>query len=476
MSRSRRVRLAVALVVAIAGANLLEWHARTLAWHTHVRLYSRGLGRAVAAVLDGLAREDGSVAPEEARALLERALARGHSGLRFVALVHDGRAIARTAGAPDGLEVVPPEGARPVGDDYVVWTHGGLALEGPRPAEAEVPREGPPPTPEELAPPLGRARLDPASRDPSGPGPGELAPPRREHTLAFGYSMRVTPAVVRGVLVDLAARLGLCGLAVGGLGLAYRAGRRAQEHASALELERARNRHLAEVGLTAAGLAHETRNPLGIIGGLAQDLLADPATPVALRARLEQVLDAADRGAARLGEFVHYARLREPSSRRVELRELAGRTLEVLASDARAAGVELAAEVEVEAVRADAEMLEQVVLNLVLNSIQASPPGSRVTVRARSSGALATIEVEDRGRGVPPELRERLFQPYVTGRADGHGLGLAIVRRLVELHGWTVELESEVGRGTRVRIGGVAALGPGEGVVAQARSDPWPGS
>ena len=107
-------------------------------------------------------------------------------------------------------------------------------------------------------------------------------------------------------------------------------------------------------------------------------------------------------------------------------------------------------------------MVEQVLVNLLLNALQASEAGTRVTLRLDVQGSKATLAVEDRGRGIPAGLLPDVFKPYVSGRADGHGLGLAIVKRIVDQHGWSIELCSEVAGGTRVTISNLAVIGSGE--------------
>jgi signal transduction histidine kinase len=100
-------------------------------------------------------------------------------------------------------------------------------------------------------------------------------------------------------------------------------------------------------------------------------------------------------------------------------------------------------------VQADADQLLQVLVNLLLNAIQASPAGSPITVRVTGRGRQAQVDVVDSGPGVPPELGDDIFKPFVTTRAKGNGLGLAIARRIAEAHGGTLVASREPGRGAR---------------------------
>ena len=103
-------------------------------------------------------------------------------------------------------------------------------------------------------------------------------------------------------------------------------------------------------------------------------------------------------------------------------------------------------------------MLRQVLVNLLLNSLHASSPGSTVTVRMAPKGKKAALTVEDQGDGISPELLPNIFQPYVSENSRGHGLGLAIVKRFVEEHGWNISADSQPHRGTVITISGITIL------------------
>jgi signal transduction histidine kinase len=96
----------------------------------------------------------------------------------------------------------------------------------------------------------------------------------------------------------------------------------------------------------------------------------------------------------------------------------------------------------------DARLVRQAVLNVAVNAVQAMPRGGRITIRTRREGPAALLEIEDTGAGIPEEVRERIFEPFFTTKASGTGLGLAVVRRIVEGHGGTVSVRSAPGAGT----------------------------
>lgn len=225
--------------------------------------------------------------------------------------------------------------------------------------------------------------------------------------------------------------------------------------AEELAAERIRSAHLEELGLAAAGLAHETKNPLGIIMGMAQQIEARHDIPAESRAMLGHITDEVDKASSRLGTFMNFARQRKPSQAPVRIDRLCHEVARILGPDFEAAGVELLAEVKHQVIFADETMLRQVLVNLLLNSLHASPAGTTVRMELRRQDRRLTLAVEDQGRGIPAELLPDIFKPYVSGSAGGHGLGLAIVKRMVEAHGWKISARSVLGQGTVMTITGI---------------------
>lgn len=225
--------------------------------------------------------------------------------------------------------------------------------------------------------------------------------------------------------------------------------------AEELAAERIRSAHLEELALAAAGLAHETKNPLGIIMGMAQQIEARHDIPTESRIMLGHIMDEVDKASSRLGNFMNFARQRTPSLTPVRIDLLCQEAARILGPDFEAAGVELIAEVGPQTIAADETMLRQILVNLLLNSLHASPAGTSTRMALRRQDRRLTLAVEDQGRGIPPELLPDIFKPYVSGSAGGHGLGLAIVKRMVEAHGWKIVARSERGRGTVMTITGI---------------------
>jgi signal transduction histidine kinase len=103
-------------------------------------------------------------------------------------------------------------------------------------------------------------------------------------------------------------------------------------------------------------------------------------------------------------------------------------------------------------VECDEEQMRQVLMNLVMNGLQATPVGGRVTVRARLEGSLLALVVSDNGPGVPDNLKDRVFDPFFTTRESGTGLGLAVVQQIVKQHGGTIDVDGDVSGGASFTV------------------------
>jgi signal transduction histidine kinase len=198
---------------------------------------------------------------------------------------------------------------------------------------------------------------------------------------------------------------------------------------------------LAALGEFAAVVAHEVRNPLGSIfnaTSLLRRLVA--AEPESLA-----VLEILHEEAARLNQIVtdliDFARPHPPALRPEDLRKLVEAALEGVRNATPGARLEIIGDEGPVHAWIDARMIRQAIVNLVVNAVQASPEGAPVTVRLASDGErFVEVEVRDRGPGITPNLRDRIFEPFFTTKATGTGLGLSVVKRVVEAHGGTISV------------------------------------
>ncbi len=241
------------------------------------------------------------------------------------------------------------------------------------------------------------------------------------------------------------------------------------------ELERAHQRVLlvekmASVGKLAAVVAHEINNPLTGIATYARLLRrrrASPGTAADVSSPAEaddadRILELIEEEAGRCGEIVRHLLLlsRSPATRfeEADLRPVLERCLLLLRPEAERRGLDLALELPGDglSLTCDAAQVEQVVMALALNALEASSDGGSVTLAARLDewSGEAVLEVRDHGRGIPAEDLERVFEPFFTTKADGDGvgLGLAVVYGIVERHHGRIEVDSRPRAGTVVTV------------------------
>ena len=221
---------------------------------------------------------------------------------------------------------------------------------------------------------------------------------------------------------------------------------------------------LAALGQMAAGLAHEIRNPLGSIKGAAQYLQpvegqkADPSTLEFLGIIVEEV----DRLNKIVSQFLDYARPYRGDQNPLDLNDVVRKTINLIEKEQSGSRVEIATNLHegLPPVRADAQQLRQVFLNLAINAVDAMPQGGRLQVSTslrratRRSAAAAFLEIRfrDDGVGIPPADLRNLFIPFFTTKEKGTGLGLPISQRIIENHGGTIEVRSQTGSGSTFTV------------------------
>jgi signal transduction histidine kinase len=222
-----------------------------------------------------------------------------------------------------------------------------------------------------------------------------------------------------------------------------------------LEEELRDRERLSSLGMLAAEVAHEVRNPLAVVRMLWHSAVRGLAASVD-QARDLQLIE------AKLGQMNHIldrilnlARSADPEMRPLDAGELVEEV--VLLTRTKLATARIRPDLKIPRrgtaiIRGDRSLLEQALLNLVLNAVEAMPAGGLLRLEVRKTGQEIILATQDQGPGMKQEVLERLFEPFLTRKPGGTGLGMAMVRRTVEVHGGKVRVQSRSGKGTRVEI------------------------
>lgn len=212
---------------------------------------------------------------------------------------------------------------------------------------------------------------------------------------------------------------------------------------------------LAAVGAMAAVLAHEIRNPLGSLVTAAASLSRGDL-PEEDRGTLTNVLRTESRRLSEtLTQFLQYARPREPKLETTDLPHVLSEVTAMLRSDKEALGkvrLMLNIDAALKPFRFDADQVRQVLLNIILNALQALEGKGQISISAQVRDGHAALVVADDGPGIPREVQKRLFEPFHTTKERGTGLGLAVAERIVGAHGGRILVETDLGRGTAFTV------------------------
>lgn len=224
----------------------------------------------------------------------------------------------------------------------------------------------------------------------------------------------------------------------------------------ALEKEMRQNERLAAVGRMAAGVAHEVRNPLSSVKGLAlllKDKFADTSRESEMATLLVREVERMNRT---ISELLSFARPATLDLAPVGLDELLRQSVRLIEADAASDAIVTTIDIEegLPPVMADRDRLNQVIINIMLNAVQSMEQGGelRVGCRAVAGGDVIEVTIADTGCGMDRETLEQVFYPYFTTRKGGTGIGLAISQKIISDHGGTIRMESTPGQGTVVTI------------------------
>lgn len=215
-----------------------------------------------------------------------------------------------------------------------------------------------------------------------------------------------------------------------------------------------RAEHLAQIGQLAASLAHEIKNPLAGISGAVQVIRDKTPANDSRQPVLTEILRQIERLDGTVEDLLIYARPKPANFHRCNLPEVICRAVEVLKQQPQVQRIQLEYSTAdgLPPIEVDADQIEQVLINIVLNAAHASLNGQTVRVHARPSADGIEIVVADEGQGMSEAVRKRAFEPFFTTKVRGTGLGLAICQQIVSAHGGLIELDSAPGEGTRVSL------------------------
>ena len=239
------------------------------------------------------------------------------------------------------------------------------------------------------------------------------------------------------------------------IGMIVERHRAERDRASLIEQVRHADR-LATIGQLAAGVAHELNEPLAAVLGLAQLARKEEGLPGSVAADLDRIVQAALHARDVIQKLLFFARRMPPARAAVRLSQIVEEALGLLDGPIRGAGVEVVRSLQAELpdVVADPSQIRQVLVNLILNAVQAMPRGGRLTIETRVENGTAVISVGDEGPGMSEKVLGQLFTPFFTTKdvGEGTGLGLAVAAGILSAHGGTIRAESEPGRGSRFDV------------------------
>ncbi len=278
--------------------------------------------------------------------------------------------------------------------------------------------------------------------------------------LSIGFTLRLRAAVLKPLVTlteaahrfgsgDFGHRVGRVGkgeLAALGDAFDHMADELAHREARLLSSER-----MAAIGQLAAGVAHEMNNPIGIIRGYLKTMSPDEDGET-LREELAILDEEASHCQRIADDLLSYARTGELSMDRIEVHDFVTETAKRFEGSSSAEGTRVEVTADNAVLDADGARLRQVLLNLLVNAAQASPPNTPVEVRGRATASTYVLDVVDRGPGVAPNDRSRVFEPFFSKRRGGSGLGLAVCLGIVQAHRGSIDVLDEPGGGALFRV------------------------
>ncbi|KPJ78507.1 MAG: transcriptional regulator [Deltaproteobacteria bacterium SG8_13] len=221
-----------------------------------------------------------------------------------------------------------------------------------------------------------------------------------------------------------------------------------------LKEQLSRAEHLSSLGEMAAAISHEIRNPLGIIRSSSELLkkkisAVDPSNPVP-----DIIIEESSRLNSIITDFLNFARPRTPALIPCNVEDVVEKNLTFLSTQREMGKYRFHKEFhgDLPEISADSAMLYQAFLNILINAIQAMPDGGRITIKTGINHQSVEVSFEDEGGGIPNELLERIWNPFFTTKEKGTGLGLGIVKKIIEMHGGRIAIQNRPEGGSYVMI------------------------
>jgi signal transduction histidine kinase len=211
---------------------------------------------------------------------------------------------------------------------------------------------------------------------------------------------------------------------------------------------------LAALGEMVSGVSHEIKNPLGIIHSTSEQLNNMPDATETQKRLSGVITEESIRLNRIVTEFLDFARPHALNLREFDLKEVINKNLEFLKPELEKKGISIENNLDGRSymIEADRDLLHRVIMNLFINAIQAIPGEGRIIINITEEKGSYNLEIKDTGCGISEENMKKIFNPFFTTKQKGSGLGLPIVRKIIEGHGGQIDIESTEGNGTSVMI------------------------
>ncbi len=228
------------------------------------------------------------------------------------------------------------------------------------------------------------------------------------------------------------------------------------EQLRATQRQLVQSEKLAAIGQLTAGIVHDVKNPLTVIKGMAELLLGEDELPQSMREEITLIKDSAQKANLIVTDLLTFARQSKPELTERDMRETIEAALRLCAFPLRKGHIEVSKDLPEHPVLMahDPQQIEQVLVNLITNAVQAMPNGGKIRINPSQGAGVIALAVQDTGIGIPPENINRIFDPFFTTKPEeqGTGLGLSVSYGIISNHDGRIEVESVVGEGTTFTI------------------------